>query len=237
MPDNELEELEDNFWCHNHDHKHEHDHDHGASHNETNEDRYKFKKSILFNNTTLLVNENHVNFDNLSISSEDNITVKCSKCFFKIGFKKRKHSDYVYLWRSNVLIDDALKFDLFSLLLLGRYIIEIKNEENKKLFIFIHILTTELLYNCIEIKPTATSSNDGSNNVCFDRKWKKLLYKIYDQQSDGQLRTTWFNDINVEFINISYYFYLKILKQLVESTKQLPRSQQKTKNGFFVAVV
>ena len=39
MPDNELEELEDNFWCHNHSHDHD-SHSHESVVHE-NEDKYK----------------------------------------------------------------------------------------------------------------------------------------------------------------------------------------------------
>ena len=228
MPDNELEELEDNFWCHNHEHSHDHDESPEAH---EHEDKYKSKKSILFNNTTLLVNKNHVDVNNLIISS-DQVMIKCFDCNYKIGFKNRKHSDYVYLWRSDVLIDNTLKFDLFSLLKPGRYIIEVKNGD-KKTFIFIHVLTCKLLYSCIDLKSMILSDN----KAYFERNWKKLLYKIYDPKSDLELRNKWFNDINVEFIAISYDFYLKTLKRLVESTQTLPESQRKSKNGFFLAVM
>ena len=52
-----------------------------------------------------------MNFNNLIISSDQ---IECYDCNYKIGFKNRKHTDYVYFWRSNILIDDNLKFDFFS---------------------------------------------------------------------------------------------------------------------------
>ncbi len=229
MPDNELEELEDNFWCHNHSHDHD-SHSHESVVHE-NEDKYKSKKSILYNNTTLLVNKNHVNFNNLIISSDQ---IECCDCNYKIGFKNRKHTDYVYFWRSNILIDDNLKFDFFSLLNLGRYIIEVKNKD-KKIFIFIHVLTCNLLYKSLDLK--STIPNDNEKTIKFDKNLKKLLYKIYNQKTDIELRNKWFNDINVEFVALSYDFYLKTLKQLVESSKSLPTSQRKTRNDFFLAVI
>ena len=39
MPENELEELEDNLWCHNHTHD-----DHVHHENEEVVDKFKFKK-------------------------------------------------------------------------------------------------------------------------------------------------------------------------------------------------
>ena len=226
MPENELEELEDNLWCHNHTHD-----DHVHHENEEVVDKFKFKKSILFNNTTLLVNKNHLDFNYLKITTAT--MIKCSTCNFTIGYKNRKHLDYIYLWRSNVLIDDYnLKFDLFSLCKQGRYVIEVKSENAKKLFIFVHILTCDLLYECCQL-----THNDASRSLNFNKRWKKLLYKVYDNQNDVELRNKWFNDINVEFISISYFCYIQALKKLVASTKSLPHSQQMLKNGFFVAIV
>jgi hypothetical protein len=227
MPDHDLDELEDNLWCHNHNHSHD---DHVHTHESFSEmqDKYKSKKSILFNNTTVLVNMSHLKADCLKQTSTT--VIECSECSFKIGYKKRKHSDYFFLWRSNILIDEKLKFDVFSSLELGRYIIELKNEHKseKKSFIFVHVLTCNLRYKCLQL-------NSNDKTLQFDKKWKKLFYKIYNH--DIELRNQWFNDINVEFISVSHFCYLKTLEKLVESTKSLPNSYRMVKNGFFIAIV
>jgi hypothetical protein len=100
MPDNELDELADNFFCHLHDHGHYCE----SSHNEASKpnaadstsedltnllnplrDTSKLRKSILANSTVFMLNNNHL--DPMSIQNEDNSVIKCSVCKFNIGYK------------------------------------------------------------------------------------------------------------------------------------------------------
>jgi hypothetical protein len=97
MPDNEIDELADNFFCHLHDHDHNHNH-HDFDMNNCKEtdltsvlnplrDTAKIRKSILSNVTTYLLNEkNHIETKLISID-EENLTIRCSNCQFNIGFK------------------------------------------------------------------------------------------------------------------------------------------------------
>lgn len=95
MPENDLEELAENFFCHLHDHSHEknghHDHD-STSSDLTNElnplrDVNKLRKSILNRPTVLILNCNHVNAS--SITTDENLNLSCSKCFHNFGYKGR----------------------------------------------------------------------------------------------------------------------------------------------------
>jgi hypothetical protein len=92
FPDNELEELADNFFCHLHDHTN----NKGCSHQEKSlidslnplrEDI--LRKSILENITFYLMNENHLNIDSLNVNNE-NLNITCKNCSSIIGYKSKK---------------------------------------------------------------------------------------------------------------------------------------------------
>ncbi len=99
MPDNELDELADNFFCHLHDHNHNDACEESHSHESTNEtaaedltnilnplrDTSKLRKSILVNSTLFMLTNNHI--DHESIKVEENLAIKCSTCKFNLGYK------------------------------------------------------------------------------------------------------------------------------------------------------
>ena len=96
MPDNELDELADNFFCHLHNHSHE-NHDCESGHaDESNDkdlidslnplrDKSNLRKSILMNSTLMIMNQNHLNLDKVSIDLSNKIN--CKNCSSIIGFK------------------------------------------------------------------------------------------------------------------------------------------------------
>ena len=97
MPDNELDELADNFFCHLHDHSHkaheQHCHDHESNEKELIDSLNplrniaKLRKSILENDIFMVLNKNHLGMN--SIRDEEG-ALKCSLCSFNIGFKSMK---------------------------------------------------------------------------------------------------------------------------------------------------
>ena len=99
MPDNELDELADNFFCHLHDHSHkDHEHEQHCHDHESNEKELidslnplrniaKLRKSILENDIFMVLNKNHLGMN--SIRDEEG-ALKCSLCSFNIGFKSMK---------------------------------------------------------------------------------------------------------------------------------------------------
>ena len=99
MPDNELDELADNFFCHLHDHNHNEEnvcatHNHRNSNTDEEDltnilnplrDTKKLRKSILVNSNLYLLNDNHI--QNSSLKMEDDNKIKCSDCLFNIGYR------------------------------------------------------------------------------------------------------------------------------------------------------
>ena len=102
LPDNELDELADNFFCHLHDHSGEHDEhgENGCSHSTSKEcnlleslnplrDISKLRKSILASPTLFVMNENHLRLDVLKLNNE-NLNISCGNCAYNIGYKGRQ---------------------------------------------------------------------------------------------------------------------------------------------------
>ena len=105
LPENELDELADNFFCHLHDHCHS-----GLSHtaHSAHEDHHeedltntlnplrnptKPRKSILANKTLLVLNTNHLHLASICMEDE-NKKIKCSSCKFNIGYRGKQNIRY-----------------------------------------------------------------------------------------------------------------------------------------------
>lgn len=100
LPDNDLDELADNFFCHLHDHDHktcdeptltciDHKEDEEDLTNTLNplRDTSKLRKSVLGNLTVYTLNQNHLNPESLKVI--DKTMLKCSQCKFNIGYKSK----------------------------------------------------------------------------------------------------------------------------------------------------
>lgn len=90
MPESELDELADNFFCHLHDCDHHHDHDKPET-DLTNvlnplRNAQKLRKSVLYNSTLFVLNINHVSLE--SIVSNEN-SINCSNCKFNLGYRSK----------------------------------------------------------------------------------------------------------------------------------------------------
>lgn len=89
MPENDLEELAENFFCHLHDHSHNHDHhnEHDLS-DELNplRDANRLRKSVLSSRTILVLNKNHIRPESLKLD-DDGLNLLCSNCSHIIGYK------------------------------------------------------------------------------------------------------------------------------------------------------
>ena len=104
LPENELNELADNFFCHLHDHCHEtndshqHDDDHQSDHAEdlTNElnplRNRKLRKSVLENQTIFVLNESHLDLSKLNLI-ETKSDLICANCNYNLGYKGKY---YIY---------------------------------------------------------------------------------------------------------------------------------------------
>jgi hypothetical protein len=249
MPDHDLHELEDNFWCHKHDHSHEHEnenenheHDlsskHAKNHENDNMIKKYLRKSILHNKTLILINDNHVNLEAILIS-DDLKSIKCSKCNYNLGYATKNNAnkkyDY-YLWKSNLIlnsqiIDSSNQINILKQIDNGRYIIKVKFEAKKYLFVWI---MNELYYAKVELTEVKTP-------IVLNKKYKKVLYKLNNfdtsQAENPNIYDRWKNDINVDLIEISNENYLKLIDTLVKSTQELPQGMRTTQNGFFIAVI
>jgi hypothetical protein len=96
LPENEADELADNYFCHLH------DHGHGHECNEENEKHenlvelikslnpisgnQKLRKSILEGSTILILNQTHLNSELIKIN-EKNLDILCRNCNYRIGYK------------------------------------------------------------------------------------------------------------------------------------------------------
>lgn len=88
MPENDLEELAENFFCHMHDHSHgQGDHGHTDLTDELNPMRNvnKLRRSVLSSRTFFILNSNHVL--DASIFTDDMSNLLCSRCSHVIGYK------------------------------------------------------------------------------------------------------------------------------------------------------
>ena len=108
LPDNELNELADNFFCHLHDHCHANgDDDNLDDHQHSNEDltnelnplrNRKVRKSVLENQTVLVLNENHLDMAKLIVDEKNQLI--CANCNYCLGYKGINIYIYIYTYCS-----------------------------------------------------------------------------------------------------------------------------------------
>ncbi|RNA23521.1 hypothetical protein BpHYR1_009871 [Brachionus plicatilis] len=104
LPENDLDELADNFFCHLHDHNHNkcHEQDLTSALNPMRENKQP-RKSILGNLTLLVLNSTHLNAESVK---QDSLDLNCSKCMSNFGYQRKNSSDF-YIWKSNVILNDC----------------------------------------------------------------------------------------------------------------------------------
>jgi hypothetical protein len=230
IPNDELSELDDNFWCHNHDHHTDGaDHEHYSCQLDINRNH---EKAAMHNMTLITLSPRNIDQTKVSFIKDQ---VCCAACSFGLGFTKLSTLN---LWKTNVAFNNNKPTDvdsLFTHLEQGRYVFNVRKMSKKKLYVWI---IADDLYFTQCILPHCVS-------LSMAKKSKKLLYNYADyEQAENpkyvQLRKSidnWKNDINVDYIDISYEFYLILFRRLVDSTESLYKSLQATKNGFYVAIV
>ncbi len=94
LPENEMDELADNFFCHllgtcGHGHaclgkKHAAIRE---SLNPMRETLRSLRRSVLAGPTLFVLNENHLNLGYITVSKEDSLDVFCANCSNSIGYK------------------------------------------------------------------------------------------------------------------------------------------------------
>ncbi len=237
MPETEIDELADNFFCHLHDHGH-HEH-HDNDHDDTKladlinslNPLNKLRKSILENRTIFILNENHLDLKKLTLN-ETNII--CSKCNFKLGYKRRNKSSLYNMWKSNVTRNETQNsyLELLQSLKLGRYILETKSKPHNYIYLF--ILSNDYVYKKIECNKNIINhlSLNELINTC---KFRKIMYKFGDK-NDSFLKQAENNDFNLSFLNVSeehFDFIFNYLKDSTESNFCFSLKQTTHDNYYF----
>jgi predicted enzyme involved in methoxymalonyl-ACP biosynthesis len=104
LPDNELDELADNFFCHLHTHEHNHDEQNDKQSENISEpdllnslnplafslnsSKLISRMSVLFNRTLFILNQNHLNSNDISKwYTQENSIVTCPECSWVIGYR------------------------------------------------------------------------------------------------------------------------------------------------------
>lgn len=248
MPDNELDELADNFFCHINDNCHghsDHKHEEGDQTNALNPLRNPntLRKSILLNNSVFILNENHLNFESIKLENDNKI--RCSKCSFNIGYRgkcfksqfffihysklfsldRRSINDY-YLWRGNVLVNDNdLPFDLFSVLQQGRYLIDTCKHQNTSNYLYLWILNDTAYFKLLELADFKSKSHIEAslnlNQLLSSSNLKKLMfkYKDYDEKDTNSYSNFEVKDLNNDFHIDSITVSLETYKQMLSLLK------------------
>jgi hypothetical protein len=87
LPENDADELADNFFCHLHDHNdHSDNEDLISSLNPLRTSGKKLRKSVLNGLTVLILNENHLALNSLQLDEAERL-LKCSSCSHTVGYK------------------------------------------------------------------------------------------------------------------------------------------------------
>lgn len=243
MPENDLEELAENFFCHMHEHSDGHKEDQVDLTNELNplRDANKQRKSILSSKTAYVLNRNHIKPE--SIRNDDRSNLLCSNCSHIIGYKSNliplllkilfrwtlillkdfKRSNDYFIWKSEVLVDGA-SFNVLNELKQGRYLIE-TNEPNIGL-LFIWVIADSLSFNHVKVDELATDITLNSSSQ--HNRNKKAMYKFYDSTSSSAL-TSLRNDVNIIDIKVSAINFNSIRNTLDKSRDELCESFKTSK--------
>ena len=90
LPENEISELADNFFCHLHSHGHE-EHSHHSDEKLIDslnpliiKKDQVLRKSILQSETLFILNTNHLNPNQIN---EINSSLSCNNCGYNVGYK------------------------------------------------------------------------------------------------------------------------------------------------------
>ncbi|CAF0744205.1 unnamed protein product [Brachionus calyciflorus] len=235
LPDNDLDELADNFFCHLHSHDHNHNTcDHESGEDLTNilnplRDSNKLRKSILGNMTILILNLNHLDTNGVK---EENLDLKCSSCGFNLGYKRLKTNEF-FIWKSNVVLNNDPTTNtmyLGSLLGQGRYLIESKKCPNKSIYLW--ILNENAIF-----KHFKMGTQDVQLNLQFQNNVKKCLFKILENnESDLKELKNLRNDCNVNLIQVSNEQFNNINEVLISSNNELCQSLKKS-NDFYFGII
>jgi hypothetical protein len=245
LPDNELDELADNFFCHLHEHCHEENHEN--SHKEedlTNvlnplRNSANLRRSVLENKTLLVLNERHLNANSIDVSND---LIKCSKCKFNIGYTKKQDN---FIWKSNTLQNQQqLPDELFATLNQGRYLIEAKDDQGKIRYIYAWILNDNSLFKHLKYNLTprvmSSSMSMALKDFYLDKNnsSKKIMYKNWNKETSDDEK--WFkelnNDFNLNNLVVSNEHFNLLLGLLQNSTNQLCESL-KTSTEYFFAII
>lgn len=224
LPENDLDELADNFFCHLHDHNHNKCHEEDLT-NILNpmRDNKHLRKSILENLTLIILNSNHIKLESVK---EDSFDLKCSQCLSNLGYRKKNSFDF-FIWKSSVMLnnDFVLNASYFtSQLVQGKYLIECKNESN---LLLIWILNDKALFNHFKLTEMNSEIKLNLNFV------KKCLFKLLIKEKDETEIKKLKNDCNVNYILVSKELLKNVLNFMNESNSKLCRSLQKSNNFFF----
>lgn len=227
LPENDLDELADNFFCHLHDHNHNKCHVEDLT-NALNplRDNKQLRKSILGSLTLLILNSNHLCPDSVK---KENLDLKCSKCLFTLGYQRKNSTDF-YLWKSSVVLNDSFVSDAFYLgsqLGQGKYLLESKKCPN---ILFLWVLNDKALFKHYKLEEAKCDLELNLELV------KKCSYKILIKEKDDNEIKKLKNDCNVNHILVSKNQFENFVKYMNKLNSQLSESLRKS-NDFYFSII
>lgn len=254
LPDNEIDELADNFFCHLHSHSTGHSCDSDStkeavlrdSLNPLRETSKQMRKSILDNATIFVLNENHLQTEFIKLN-EEHLSFACSNCNYTLGYKEIKRPNDFFLWKSNTQINNSVgALDLLLNLETGRYLFETRSKPASSLYIY--ILSTDIRFKHFKSQFTDIKNVSYDLNDLLEMKTsRKLMYKFSDKRlinnntvnkqglTLSELKDL-HNDFNVNSLQVSDEHYEFLLSVLTESTEQLCESLKRS-NDFYFALI
>lgn len=259
MPDNEIDELADNFFCHLLDNCSEHS-GHTCEKDSTKENEIRnslnplretlttLRKSILDNITLFIVNENHLDVEKIHFNSE-NFQISCKKCSYNVGYKKKNRINDYFIWKSNTQVDNSLAaMDLFLGLEKGRFLLETRGKPSSYLYIYILSTDVRFKHNRYQMSKLIDMSVNVTD-LLSAKKSRKMMYKFEDNrktiQSNNNSLNSGFkqnelkelnNDFNVVNLEISNEHFEFLLGVLTESTEQLCQSLKRSDEFYFALI-
>lgn len=261
MPDNEIDELADNFFCHLLDHCSEHS-EHACDKNNSSKESdirnslnplretlKTLRKSILDSITLFVMNENHLDLGKVKVNTET-LKITCNKCSYNVGYKKKNRVNDYFIWKSNTQVDNSLAaMDLFLGLERGRYLLETKGKPSS--YLYIYILSTDVRFKHQMFQMSKFTHDMGVhvNDLLSMKPVRKMMYKFEDNRKtrasnnnsvntgfkEGELKEL-NNDFNVNNLEISNEHFEFLLGVLTESTEQLCQSLKRSDEFYFALI-
>lgn len=227
LPENDLDELADNFFCHLHDHNHNKCDEEDLT-NALNplRDNKHLRKSILGSFTLMILNSNHLCTDSVK---KDNLDIKCSSCLSIIGYQRKNSTDF-YIWKSSVIINDSFISDVFYLgshLGQGKYLFESKMCSD---VLFLWILNDKALFKHYKLEDIKSDLELNLDIV------KKCLYKILTKEKNENEIRKLKNDCNVNHILLEKNQFENFLKYMNKLNSQLSESLRQS-NDFYFSII